>query len=151
MEGEFHEPWRLSKSRHRGISDREGNNVAHFSADGQPEQFDRDNIDRVIAAVNFLQGISTARLTASDPAACMFLAWLRGDEAAALAWADEVQERANAGEGYVSRADMRELLVRCTFALLQNRAAHPDLPPRTELMKALRALRPAKAEVPGDA
>jgi hypothetical protein len=62
--------------------------------------------DRIVACVNLMAGVDAARLDPSDPAVCMFLAYLRGDETAAVAWADEVQARCNAGEGYVSRAEL---------------------------------------------
>ncbi len=57
-------------------------------------------------------GVPTARLDPADPAVAMMLAYLKGDETAAVAWADEVQQRCNAGEGYVSRAELEAEVVK---------------------------------------
>lgn len=46
----------------------------------------------------FLSGVPDERLDKSDPAAAMFLAYLRGDETAAIAFADEVQAACNRGK-----------------------------------------------------
>jgi hypothetical protein len=75
------EPWVINEFGL--VAPADGRHVSH-------EQYHR-NTARSVACVNLLAGVPTDRLTPTDPAACMFVAWLRGDEAAALAWADEVQ------------------------------------------------------------
>jgi hypothetical protein len=49
------------------------------------------------ACERLLRGVPYARLTESDPAVCMFVAYLKGDHTAALAFADEIQATANRG------------------------------------------------------
>jgi hypothetical protein len=52
--------------------------------------------------VETFRGVPTARLDPSDPAV--------------VAWADEVQARCNAGEGYVSRETLEKQLAACRDA-----------------------------------
>ncbi len=64
--------------------------------------------ERVVACVNFLAGVPDEALDRATPEAQMFLALLRGDDTAALVYADEVQARANAGKDYVPRSLLEE-------------------------------------------
>lgn len=111
--GEFQEPWRSDDAAlSPRVRDHSGRCVlvATPLAGGAEAEAVRS---RVLACVNFLAGVPAARLTASDPAACMFLAWLRGDEAAALVAADKLQDEANArATGEPSRAELIDAIAR---------------------------------------
>jgi hypothetical protein len=116
---------------------------------------------RVAACVNLLAGIPTGRLTTSDPAACMFLAWLRGADQEAACYADEVITRANAPAGFVERLEGRVAALEsrnkrlATFVRMLFDAA-TDLPAEaclrvTVTHELVEDMQDLLREVPGDA
>jgi len=103
----YGEPWQACDGNRWVVRDVSGATVARCHDDTKASTVTASEMAaRVAACVSFLAGIPTARLTPSDPVACMLLACLRGADREAACYADEVVARASAPDGFVPRAEL---------------------------------------------
>lgn len=99
---EYGEPWSFDSADAQWVTDNDGNyliatHTPSYSSIDDPEalatlQRDRRALARTVLCVNLLAGVPDAALADPSPALSMFLAYLRGDVAAACAFADKVRE-----------------------------------------------------------
>lgn len=147
------EPWGVYGTR---VIARDGSShgpyLAHFHGDSTTLGEDNANAARAVACVNALAGVPTVALTSRVLVGevVLALAVLRGDESAAYGLADELLERRRQPDGFVSRAELVELLVLAAQEITAHDCEYSHVTPPALVRRiagALIRLAPADPEV----